>query len=53
MSIQLTKLRVVCMCVFRIEAPRYKGVSPANGGEPQRLVITEEVRDLYFHLEVL
>ncbi|XP_048016543.1 phenylalanine--tRNA ligase beta subunit [Megalobrama amblycephala] len=26
----------------RMEAPRYKRVSPANGGEPQRLVITEE-----------
>uniref|UniRef100_A0A8C2BDF4 Phenylalanine--tRNA ligase beta subunit n=1 Tax=Cyprinus carpio TaxID=7962 RepID=A0A8C2BDF4_CYPCA len=27
----------------KLEAPRYKRVSPADGGEPQRLVITEEV----------
>lgn len=33
----------VTLCVFRMEAPRYKRVRPANGEEPQRLVITEEV----------
>ncbi|XP_056094557.1 phenylalanine--tRNA ligase beta subunit [Rhinichthys klamathensis goyatoka] len=33
----------------RMEAPRYKCVSPANGGEPQRLVITEETASVRPH----
>ncbi|KAA0701750.1 Phenylalanine--tRNA ligase beta subunit [Triplophysa tibetana] len=33
----------------KIEAPRYRRVSPANGGEPQRLVITEETASVRPH----
>lgn len=33
----------------RMEAPRYKRVRPANGGEPQRLVITEETASVRPH----
>lgn len=33
---------LVCVCVCRMEAPRYQRVSPVNG-DPQRLIITEEV----------
>lgn len=33
----------------RMEAPRYKCVSPANGGEPQRLIITEETASVRPH----
>ncbi|XP_067307391.1 phenylalanine--tRNA ligase beta subunit [Pseudorasbora parva] len=33
----------------RMDAPRYKRVSPANGGEPQRLVITEETASVRPH----
>uniref|UniRef100_A0A8C2DA96 Phenylalanine--tRNA ligase beta subunit n=1 Tax=Cyprinus carpio TaxID=7962 RepID=A0A8C2DA96_CYPCA len=33
----------------KLEAPRYKRVSPADGGEPQRLVITEETASVRPH----
>lgn len=33
----------------KIEAPRFKRVSPANGAEPQRLVITEETASVRPH----
>ncbi|KAK2880709.1 hypothetical protein Q8A67_017977 [Cirrhinus molitorella] len=33
----------------KLEAPRYKRVSPANGGEPQRMLITEETASVRPH----
>ncbi|XP_016364515.1 phenylalanine--tRNA ligase beta subunit-like [Sinocyclocheilus rhinocerous] len=33
----------------KLEAPRYKRVSPADGGEPQRLVITDETASVRPH----
>ncbi|XP_043114657.1 LOW QUALITY PROTEIN: phenylalanine--tRNA ligase beta subunit [Puntigrus tetrazona] len=33
----------------KLDAPRYKRVSPADGGEPQRLVITEETASVRPH----